>query len=166
MSTVPYARVAAVTGANKGIGFAIVRQLALQYPSSAFNSGPLLIYLTSRDPGRGKAALEAILSDAQLKKAKVLRSDGGMTDVKLALLDVASKKSIADFTDTLKHEHGQIDFFISNAGIALKGFSEKTRLCGQLPAEIGACRCRNCGEDDGQQLFWRTGGNTAHHSPR
>ena len=72
-------RIAAVTGANKGIGFAIgstplslpilpiftrllrtnpppnqSRNLALQYPSSPLRSGPFLIYLTARSAERGR----------------------------------------------------------------------------------------------------------------
>lgn len=50
----PFTRIAAVTGANKGIGLAVVRNLALQYPSSPlYNGGPLLIYLCARDRSRG-----------------------------------------------------------------------------------------------------------------
>lgn len=69
-----FSRIAAVTGANKGIGLAIVRNLALQYPSSAFNNGPLLIYLCARDKGRGEEAVKTLEGDAQLKKAKALAS--------------------------------------------------------------------------------------------
>lgn len=118
-----YSRVGAVTGANKGIGLAIVRQLALQYPKSSFNNGPLLIYLTARNEERGKAALESIREDVQLKKAKALRSEGGLTDVKYLNLDISSKQSIQDFAAHLKTEHPDgIDFLINNAAVAMQGF--------------------------------------------
>ena len=42
-------KVAVVTGSNKGIGFAIVKQLCQQFDGT--------VYLTSRDEGRGKAAV-------------------------------------------------------------------------------------------------------------
>ncbi|EHY53481.1 hypothetical protein HRR83_003687 [Exophiala dermatitidis] len=129
-----YTRVGAVTGANKGIGIAIVRQLALQYPKSAYNNGPLLIYLTARNEERGKAALESLHSDPQLTKAKALRIQGGLTDVKYHPLDIDSTQSIRDFASFLKKEHPQgIDFLINNAGIALQGFDidvvKKTLHC-------------------------------------
>jgi carbonyl reductase 1 len=118
-----YSHVGAVTGANKGIGLAIVRQLALQYPSSSYNNGPLLIYLTARNEERGKAALESLKEDAQLKNAKALRSQGGLTDVKYLNLDISSNQSIQDFAAHLKTEHPDgIDFLINNAAVAMQGF--------------------------------------------
>ncbi|KAG9911342.1 hypothetical protein KCU94_g1066, partial [Aureobasidium melanogenum] len=74
-------RVAAVTGANKGIGLAIVRNLALSYPSSALRNGPLTIYLCARSASRGADAVKALQDDPQLKKAKVLAQDGGDTTI-------------------------------------------------------------------------------------
>lgn len=106
----------------KGIGLAIVRQLALQYPKSALNNGPFLIYLTSRDQGRGQSALKDLQADKQLKAAKALISDGGLADIKYAQLDISNTKSIDDFATFLKKEHGEIDFYIGNAGIAMSGF--------------------------------------------
>lgn len=118
-----YARIAAVTGGNKGIGFACVRQLALQYPQSHFNNGPLLIYLTARNQQRGEAAVKEILEDPQLKKAKALRKDGGLSDVEYLPLDIDSKESITSFADHLKKEHPEgIDILINNAAIAMQGF--------------------------------------------
>ena len=111
-----YAHIGAVTGANKGIGFAIVRQLALHYPKSALNTGPLLIYLTARDQGRGEAAVQSLQEDSELKKAKALRSDGGLADIKYHQLDISDTMSIRAFSDFLRKEHGQIDFVVNNAG--------------------------------------------------
>ena len=42
-------KVAVVTGSNKGIGFAIVKKLCQKFDG--------VVYLTSRDEGRGKAAV-------------------------------------------------------------------------------------------------------------
>jgi len=118
-----YSRVAAVTGANKGIGLAIVRQLALQYPQSSFNDGPLLIYLTARNEERGKAALDSISADAALKKAQALQAHGGLSDLKYLPLDIDSQDSIKAFASKIKETHPDgIDFLINNAGVALNGF--------------------------------------------
>jgi len=118
-----YSRVGVVTGANKGIGLAIVRQLALQYPKSPLNNGPFLIYLTARDQGRGEAAVESLEKDAQLKQAKALKADGGLSEIQFHLLDITSSSSIKSLADHLKQTHGDgVDFVINNAGIAMDGF--------------------------------------------
>ncbi|TDZ24299.1 Carbonyl reductase [NADPH] 1 [Colletotrichum orbiculare MAFF 240422] len=118
-----HARVGVVTGANKGIGYAIVRQLALQYPKSHLNNGSLLIYLTARDKSRGEQALSSIQGDADLKQAKALSQHGGPADIKYHQLDISDSNSIADLASFLKKEHPDgIDFVINNAGIAMQGF--------------------------------------------
>ncbi|KAI9815538.1 MAG: hypothetical protein M1827_002672 [Pycnora praestabilis] len=118
-----HSRVAVVTGANKGIGLAIVRNLALQYPKSAFNNGPFLIYLTARNKERGEEALQKIHHDSQLKQASALAQDGGLTDVKYHQLDISETDSIRAFSEMLQTEHPKgIDFVINNAGIAMTGF--------------------------------------------
>ncbi|OHE98385.1 carbonyl reductase [Colletotrichum orchidophilum] len=118
-----YSRVGVVTGANKGIGYAIVRQLALQYPNSHINNGSLLIYLTARDRSRGEQALSNIQDDADLKKAQALSAHGGAADIKYHQLDISDSSSISNFASFLKQEHPYgVDFIINNAGIAMQGF--------------------------------------------
>ncbi|KAF1834544.1 carbonyl reductase [Decorospora gaudefroyi] len=118
-----YNRVGVVTGANKGIGLAIVRQLALQYPASPLNNGAFLIYLTARDKGRGEAAVKDLEKDAQLKQAKALKADGGLSEIKFHMLDITDSGSIKSLADHVKEAHGEgIDFVINNAGIAMNGF--------------------------------------------
>ncbi|KAJ4994319.1 carbonyl reductase [Stagonosporopsis vannaccii] len=119
----PPSRIGVVTGANKGIGLAIVRQLALQYPKSPLNNGPFLIYLTARDQGRGEAAIKQLQEDAQLKQAKALKTDGGLAEIEYHHLDITDESSIKDLAKHLKDSHTEgIDFVINNAGIALNGF--------------------------------------------
>ncbi|KAL9624673.1 MAG: hypothetical protein Q9160_001027 [Pyrenula sp. 1 TL-2023] len=118
-------RVAVVTGANKGIGLAIVRNLALQYPQSPLKNGTLLVYLTARNTQRGEAAIQELLADQQLSKAKALTSQGGLTELKFHELDISATKSIQNFRDFLKDQHPDgIDIVINNAGIAMRGFDD------------------------------------------
>lgn len=122
-----FEHIAAVTGANKGIGLAIVRQLALQYPASSLNSTgreSLLVYLAARDPNRAKEALSSLHSDPELKRARALKQDGGLTEIKIAQLDISSEESIQEFATLLRKEHGDkgVDAVINNAGAAFNGF--------------------------------------------
>ncbi|KAG0652802.1 15-hydroxyprostaglandin dehydrogenase [Hyphodiscus hymeniophilus] len=119
-------RIGVVTGANKGIGLAIVRNLALQYPKSPLHSGSFLIYLTARSTERGSEAVKVLNSDPALKKAKVLAQDGGDTTIKFQTLDISDVASIHAFRDFLKKEHPEgIDVLVNNAGIAMDGFNDK-----------------------------------------
>ncbi|XP_072047285.1 carbonyl reductase [NADPH] 3-like [Amphiura filiformis] len=93
------ARVAVVTGSNKGIGFAIVRALCKQVENG-------VVYLTSRDEGRGQAAVE------ELKKENL--------NPRFHQLDVNDQKSIDRLRDHLVKEHGGLDVLVNNAGIAFK----------------------------------------------
>lgn len=120
-----YARTALVTGANKGIGLAIVRNLALQYPSSSFNDGPFLIYLSARDQKRGEDAVESLHQDVQLKKAKALAEYGGLSTIKYHGMDISKPESIRDMAKFIEKEHPQgIDIVVNNAGIAMDGFGK------------------------------------------
>lgn len=92
------ARVAIVTGSNKGIGFAIVRGLAKKFDGDVF--------LTSRSEERG---LEAV---------KELKKEG--IDVKFHQLDIDDRNSILKLHDFLKENYGGLDILINNAGIAFK----------------------------------------------
>jgi len=92
-------KVAVVTGSNKGIGFAVVRALCQKFEGN--------VYLTSRDAGRGEAAVEA------LKKEGLNPS--------FHVLDIGSKASVETLRDYMKEKYGGIDILVNNAAIAFKG---------------------------------------------
>ncbi|KAF2272852.1 NAD(P)-binding protein [Westerdykella ornata] len=61
--------------------------------------------------------------DEQLKAAKALKQDGGLSEIKFHALDITDGKSLETFVEDLKKTHANgIDFVINNAGIALNGF--------------------------------------------
>ena len=91
-------RVAVVSGANRGIGFETVRQLARQ---------GILVVLTSRNPNKGEAALEK------------LRSEG--LNVLFQPLDVASESSVAALGEFVQSHCGRVDILVNNAGVFLDG---------------------------------------------
>ncbi|KAK6442762.1 hypothetical protein LTR95_001009 [Oleoguttula sp. CCFEE 5521] len=117
----PQSKIAVVTGANKGIGLAIVRNLALDYPKSPQNNGPLTIYLTARSQERGAEAVKSLNADNALQQAGVLKA--GNTTITFATLDISQTKSIQSFRDFLKSQNPEgIDILINNAAVALQGF--------------------------------------------
>ncbi|XP_076948241.1 (+)-neomenthol dehydrogenase-like [Bidens hawaiensis] len=87
--------VAVVTGANRGIGFEITRQLAIQ---------GITVILTSREVAVGE------------ESAKVLQ-EGGL-DVGFHQLDIIDDKSIESFCSWVKEKYGGIDILINNAGVS------------------------------------------------
>jgi NAD(P)-dependent dehydrogenase (short-subunit alcohol dehydrogenase family) len=87
-------RVAVVTGANRGIGLEVVRQLA----QDGFTA-----ILGARDPDKGAAAAEP------------LRAEG--LDVEPRQLDVADPGSVAAFGAALERDHDRLDVLVNNAAI-------------------------------------------------
>ncbi|XP_078513019.1 carbonyl reductase [NADPH] 1-like isoform X3 [Lissotriton helveticus] len=91
--------VAVVTGANKGIGLAIVRALCKRVKGD--------VYLTARDPKLGEASV------------KKLKEEEGLTS-HFHQLDITNLQSITRLRDFLKKEYGGIDILINNAGIVFR----------------------------------------------
>jgi NAD(P)-dependent dehydrogenase (short-subunit alcohol dehydrogenase family) len=87
-------KVALVTGANKGIGKAIVRGLVRD---------GFTVFLGARDPEKGRAAAEEI------------RAEG---DVRVVQLDVIDSASVLSARRTIESEIGRLDVLVNNAGIS------------------------------------------------
>ncbi|WJX92721.1 (+)-neomenthol dehydrogenase [Trifolium repens] len=96
-SEVAAERYAVVTGANKGIGFEIVKQLA---------SAGIKVVLTARDEKRGLQALET------------LKASGLSDFVVFHQVDVANAASVLTLAEFVKSQFGKLDILVNNAGIS------------------------------------------------
>ena len=94
-----------MTGANRGIGYGIVRRAAAEYGQSdayAHSGQPLKIYLTSRDEAQGRAAVEAIQAELPPDARQLTTIDYHQLDIS----DSASKDAIVAF---LRDREGGLD---------------------------------------------------------
>ena len=104
MSSTKQQRTILITGANKGLGFEVVKKLLRDASSSSSND---LILFGSRDVKRGEEAIRQL---------------GSPPNVHLLQLDTSSPDSIAQAIKEIKHNYGgQLDILINNAGIAKIG---------------------------------------------
>ncbi|MFJ8259847.1 SDR family oxidoreductase [Peribacillus asahii] len=89
-------KVALVTGGNRGIGYELVKQLALK---------GFKVILTSRNPEIGHEAVQK-LKDSNL-------------NVSFVVMDVDNQESIYHAAATVKKEYGKLDVLINNAAVYL-----------------------------------------------
>ena len=87
-------RIALVTGANKGIGLEIARQLA---------QAGVFVIIGTRDLGRAKTAVENFSSQGLATQS--------------VLIDLNDHASIAAAAEMIQAEHGRLDILVNNAGI-------------------------------------------------
>lgn len=92
-------KIALITGANKGLGFEMARQLG---------QAGVTVVLAARDPQKGEAA------------AAKLRAEG--LDVQFLKLDVTDKADRAAASSFLEKKFGRLDILINNAGISAEVF--------------------------------------------
>ena len=88
-------RVALITGANKGIGFEIARQLGQQ---------DITVLVGSRDAERGEEAV------AHLREQQM--------DAHMILIDVTDPSSVQHTASEIVERFGRLDILVNNAGIS------------------------------------------------
>jgi NAD(P)-dependent dehydrogenase (short-subunit alcohol dehydrogenase family) len=88
-------RVAVISGANRGIGSEICRQLGKR--------GDIHVVLTSRDDSKGRTT------------AKKLAADGA--EIEFRSLDVTRERSVKALAEFIEKSHGRCDILVNNAGI-------------------------------------------------
>ncbi len=93
-------KVAVITGANKGLGYEMARQLAQK---------GVTVVLTARDRSKGEQA------------AETLRKEG--LDVRFLQLDVTNKEQLPQAASFLDQNFGKLDILINNAGISADGLA-------------------------------------------
>jgi NAD(P)-dependent dehydrogenase (short-subunit alcohol dehydrogenase family) len=98
-------KIALITGANKGIGLEMARQLGAQ---------GITILLAARDLSKGEAA------------ANTLTAEG--IDARAVKLDVINSGDIAALATLIAQDYGHLDILINNAGIMIEpgGFASNT----------------------------------------
>ena len=104
-------KVALITGANKGLGLEMARQLG--------KTG-VIVVMAARDPRKGEAA------------AEVLRAEG--IDARFFELDVLNRRHHAAAAEFLDRTFGRLDILINNAGVSLDPF--KTGLPSTTSDEV------------------------------
>ncbi|HLK21854.1 MAG TPA: SDR family NAD(P)-dependent oxidoreductase, partial [Bryobacteraceae bacterium] len=91
-------KIVLITGANKGIGYEVAKQLA---------AAGYTVLLGARSRSLGEEA------------ATKLKQEGG--DVRYIAIDLADPGSIAAAAKQIDSEFGHLDLLINNAGIAVQG---------------------------------------------
>jgi NAD(P)-dependent dehydrogenase (short-subunit alcohol dehydrogenase family) len=93
-------KVALITGANKGLGYEMAKQLG---------QAGVTVVLAARDKAKGE------------KAAETLKAEG--LDVRFLKLDVTNKKDYAEAAAYLEKNFGKLDILINNAGISADGLA-------------------------------------------
>ena len=100
-------RIALVTGANKGIGFEVARQLARK----GFH-----VFLGARNEEAGKAAAQKLNREAEEERSSENTRGGAVTALKI---DISKPESIRRAAEEFSQKSDRLDALLNNAGILL-----------------------------------------------
>jgi len=103
-------KIAIITGANQGLGFALAEGLVQQLASED------VVYITGRDHDRVRAAATRIA--------------GARAQVRGEVLDVRDGAAVTAFADAMAARHGGIDVVFSNAAARLRPRTPSAELVG------------------------------------
>jgi NAD(P)-dependent dehydrogenase (short-subunit alcohol dehydrogenase family) len=91
-------KIALITGANKGIGYEVARQLGAQ---------GVIVLIGARNLQLGRAAAEKLVADG--------------ADAHFIELDVTKDETIAKAAEGIAADYGRLDILVNNAGVIEKG---------------------------------------------
>jgi NAD(P)-dependent dehydrogenase (short-subunit alcohol dehydrogenase family) len=94
----PTSKIALITGANKGIGFEVAREIA--------RSGATVL-IGARSPERGREAAAKLIAEG--------------LDARAVEIDVTSSDSVTAAAAQIERDFGRLDILVNNAGIAAPG---------------------------------------------
>ena len=108
--------VVVVTGASRGIGYSMGRELAVRMPGAH-------LYLTTRQGG-----------NIQELESNLRRDIGSLTDnVKFRMMDLKDKRSIVKFAEVVRKKHNRLDILVNNAAVYHKPPASVHQACETLP---------------------------------
>ena len=106
-------KIALVTGANKGIGFETVRQLAQK---------GCTVLLAARDLHRGKEAVRQLQAES--------------LDVEFVLLDMERPEDFRRVADDIRRHYGHLDILVNNAGVQIETEDWNVNTTSTIPMDV------------------------------
>ncbi|KAF9972116.1 hypothetical protein BGZ73_004812 [Actinomortierella ambigua] len=108
-------RIAIITGANTGVGYAVAQRLAIESPQD------LIIILACRNKAKATEAQEALIKEYARHQQKQKQQQQQTTDKRVEfvveVVDVGRAGSVIAFNARIQQQYRKIDYLFCNAGI-------------------------------------------------